>query len=149
MPRDVPIGNGNLLINFDTQYQLRDLYYPHVGRENQSEGHPFHFGVWIDGAFRWITDSGWERDMRYEADTLVTQVTLRHPDLAITLLCSDIVDFHEALYLRRIIVENDTDRSRDVHLFFHHDFHLYGNEIGDTAYYDPSLHCVIHYKDKR
>jgi len=28
MPRDVPVGNGSLLITFDRLYQLRDIYFP-------------------------------------------------------------------------------------------------------------------------
>ena len=58
MPRDIPVGNGSLLVNFDQTYQLRDLYWPHVGQENHSPGHPFRFGVWVDGQFRWIDHPG-------------------------------------------------------------------------------------------
>ena len=32
MPRDIPVGNGSLLVNFDADYALRDLYWPHVGQ---------------------------------------------------------------------------------------------------------------------
>jgi hypothetical protein len=42
MPRDLPIGNGSLLITFDAQYCLRDLYFPNVGHENNTLGHPCH-----------------------------------------------------------------------------------------------------------
>ena len=49
MPRDLPIGNGTVQANFDEEYNLRDLYYPHVGMENQTMGHPIRFGVWADG----------------------------------------------------------------------------------------------------
>jgi hypothetical protein len=50
MPRDIPVGNGPLLVNFDLRHQLRDLYWPHVGQENHTAGHPFRFGVWVEGA---------------------------------------------------------------------------------------------------
>ncbi len=33
MPRDLPLGNGKLLLNFDKHYNLRDIYWPHVGQE--------------------------------------------------------------------------------------------------------------------
>ncbi len=32
MPSDLPLGNGNLLVNFDKDYNLRDIYYPYVGK---------------------------------------------------------------------------------------------------------------------
>ena len=34
MPRDLPVGNGQMLVNFDRHYRIRDLYYPHIGEEN-------------------------------------------------------------------------------------------------------------------
>ena len=43
MPRDIPVGNGTLLITFDEDYCLRDIYYPFVGDDNHSDGHPFRF----------------------------------------------------------------------------------------------------------
>ncbi|NOZ05934.1 MAG: glycoside hydrolase family 15 protein [Chloroflexi bacterium] len=149
MPRDIPIGNGSLLINFDASYRLRDIYYPHVGQENHSAGHPFRFGVWTDGQFRWVDDSRWERKLDYAGDTLMTKVTLRHPDLALRLVCNDVVDFHENLYLRRITIHNEADREREVRLFFHHDFHILGNAVGDTAYYEPERRAILHYKRNR
>ena len=49
MPRDLPIGNERLLVLFDDDYVLRDLYYPNVGKENHAGGYPFRFGVFVDG----------------------------------------------------------------------------------------------------
>ena len=31
-------------------------------------------------------------------------------------------------------------------LFYHHDFHIDQNEVGDTAYYEPQQRAVFHYK---
>jgi glucoamylase len=149
MPRDLPIGKGTMLINFDSAYQLRDFYYPHVGKENHSTGGPFRFGVWVEDNFRWITDEKWSRQLDYEHDTLVTRVALGHPDLALQLVCNDAVDFHENLYLRRIDVTNNAPRARQVRLFFSHDFHISENEVGDTAYYEPQRRAVFHYKGPR
>ncbi len=149
MPRDIPVGNGSLLVNFDCEYQLRDLYWPHVGQENHTAGHPFRFGVWVEGRFHWIDEEGWERSLDYVHDTLVTEVNLRHPELALNLVCRDAVDFHENLYLRQVVVENEKDRHREVRLFFSHDFHISGHTIGDTAYYEPERLAVFHYKGRR
>ena len=45
MARDIPIGNGNMLVAFDKDYILREFCFPHVGEENHTAGHPFRFGV--------------------------------------------------------------------------------------------------------
>ena len=47
--RDIPVGNGSLLVTFDEKYQIRDVYFPHVGQENHTEGFPFRFGSWVRG----------------------------------------------------------------------------------------------------
>ena len=79
VPRDLPLSNGNLLVNFDAFGQLRDVYFPHVGMENHTQGGPCRLGVWAAGAFRWLSDPGWVRDLRYRHGTLVTGVRLFHP----------------------------------------------------------------------
>src|SRR3990172_1037578 len=149
VPRDLPLGNGSLLVAFDKDYQIRDLYWPHVGQENHALGHAFHLGVWVDGQLRWLDDSRWERKLRYLPETLVTDVTLKHPDLGIVLQVADAVDFHENLLVRRFEIQNDTGQQKEVRLFFHHDFHIGGNEVGDTAYYEPDRRAVLHYKGAR
>ncbi len=148
MPRDLPIGNGSLLVNFDHEYNLRDVYFPFVGAENHSLGHPFHFGVWVDGHFSWMGPE-WKKSLDYAGNTLVTKVIAENSDLGLRLVCNDAVDFHENILVRKVRVENLRKESRTVKLFYHFDFHLYGQEVGDTALYDPRGKCVIHYKDRR
>jgi glucoamylase len=149
MPRDIPLGNGSLLAAFDSNYQIRDLYWPHVGQENHAQGHPFRLGVWVYGNFRWLDDEKWVRELNYDHETLVSQVKLHHPDLPVALTASDAVDFHENLLVRRFDLTNPSGQAREVRLFFHHDFHISGNEYGDTAYYEPDRRAVLHYKDAR
>ncbi|MDF1519404.1 MAG: glycoside hydrolase family 15 protein [Brevefilum sp.] len=148
MPRNLPLGNGNLLIAFDQNHQIRELYYPHVGQSNHSLGHPFRMGVWVDGNFRWLDDGGWERDLLYQSETLVTDVTLSHPDLDVAISASEAVDFHENLFLRKFTLRIPSKAAREVRLFIHHDFHIDQNEVGDTAYYEPERRAVFHYKKK-
>ncbi len=57
MPRALTLGNGDLLINFDGNYNLVDIYWPYVGRENQTDGHVCRMGVWADGRFAWVEDA--------------------------------------------------------------------------------------------
>ncbi len=148
MPRDLPLGNGRLLICFDQDYRIRDLYYPHVGQENHVGGRACRLGVAVDGAFAW-SGPHWRRDLRYQADTLVTEVTLAPPGLGLILECRDAVDFHEDILVRVITVENLELRTREVNLFFSLDLSISGNDVGDTAAYDPKTGGVVHYKGAR
>ncbi|MEM9752668.1 MAG: hypothetical protein AAF916_04720 [Planctomycetota bacterium] len=164
MPRDLPVGNGQMLVCFDTHYRMRDLYFPYVGQENHAAA-PCRFGAFADvpadqdadpaerrkRRLFW-SDDGWENTMRYEPDTLATDVTMHHPLLRLRLHCTDVVDFHRSLMVRRIDIHDasgQTERSRTVRLFHHHDFHMYGTKVGDTAYFDPQLRALIHYRKNR
>ncbi|HEV2239076.1 MAG TPA: glycoside hydrolase family 15 protein, partial [Ktedonobacterales bacterium] len=147
MPRDLPLSNGRLLVNFDRVYNLRDLYWPHVGERNHTDGHVSHSGVWVDGQFSWFDGDGWQRDLRYASETLVSQVTLTHDGLGLTLVFNDVVDFDRDVLMRRCQVTNRSDHPREVRLFFHHDWHLYESEGGNTVGYRPELRALIAYKD--
>lgn len=148
MPRDLPIGNGKILASFDSSYNLRDLYFPRVGMENQTQGHAIRFGVWADGVMKWIWD-GWKIEMKYVPDTLVTDVHCVHPQLKLELVCRDCVDFHIWVLLREVVVKDLSGRYRDVRLFYNHEFFIKENEVGDTAYYDPRTSSIVHYKQNR
>jgi len=148
MPRDLPIGNGRLLLVFDRHYTLRDLYFPHVGQENHIGGDLSRFGVWVDGRFSWIGPD-WEMEKRYETDSLVTQVSLFQPALQLRLICRDAVDFHENIYLKDITVVNLLPQERQVRLFLHLDLNIAGNDVGDTAAFDPESGGIVHYKGAR
>ncbi|MFN2411485.1 MAG: glycoside hydrolase family 15 protein [Pyrinomonadaceae bacterium] len=147
--RDIPIGNGSLLINFDDKYQIRDIYFPHVGQENHTEGFPFRFGIWVDGKFSWVFSEGWERSLKYESETLVTDVTLIDANLGVEIRCSDTVGSHENVFLRHVLVKNLRGDRRHFRIFLHHDFRIYENKVGDTALFDPETHSIIHYKKHR
>lgn len=147
--RDLPVGNGSLLVNFDDKYQIRDIYFPHVGQENHTEGFPCRFGVWVDGEFAWVADSGWSRTLEYLPETLVTSVTLRNETLGVELVCNDTVASHDNTFLRRIRVTNLRESAGNFRVFLHHDLRIYENAFGDTAYYDPETRSLIHYKKHR
>jgi glucoamylase len=148
MPRDIPVGNGKLLVCFDKNYRIRDLYYPHVGQESHVSGNVFRFGVYAAGRFSWVGED-WKKELTYEEDTLVTSVSLYHQELGLLLTCRDAVDFHENVFLREVAVENFHPGKRRIELFFSQDFDISGNSVGDTAAYDPEAKAIVHYKGSR
>ncbi|MDP9017136.1 MAG: glycoside hydrolase family 15 protein [Candidatus Eremiobacteraeota bacterium] len=147
MPRDLPLGNGGLLINYDADYTIRDIFFPHVGTENHVLGHLCRIGFWADGNFAWSYDQGWERELKYQPDTLVTAVRLVNKNLGIAVRITDAVDFAVPLLMRRFTIEPTT--VKDVRIFLGLDLYIRGNPIGDTAFYKPDLQAIVHYKDDR
>lgn len=148
MPRDIPVGNGTVLVTFDQEYRLRDFYYPHVGKENHTDGHPFRLGLWVEGAFAWV-GRDWNPRLEYAHTQLVSDVQAEAANLGAGLHCTDFVDYRENIYLKKIVLHNRAGRERAFRLFFHHDFHILESPAGDTAYYDPDEQALIHYKKDR
>lgn len=156
MPRDIPVGNGQMLVTFDDRYQIRDLYFPHVGQENHAGAGPCRFGLYTDlpdnsgkGTLQWTDNERWTIHQRYLRDTLTTSVSLENDSLKLAMYCNDTVDFHRNILVRKIKVKNLTDYDREVRLIHHQDFNMFGTKIGDTAYYDPELRSIVHYRAKR
>ncbi|PZR58351.1 MAG: glycoside hydrolase family 15 [Candidatus Meridianibacter frigidus] len=147
MPRDLPLGNGAMLVNFDSTYTIRDIFFPHVGTENHVLGHKCRLGFWADGQFAWSYDDQWTRELKYRSETLVTDVSLSSEKLGISLRVADCVDFALPVLVRRFTVHRGT--KRDVRVFMALDLHIRGNAIGDTAFYKPDLGALVHYKDDR
>jgi len=145
MPREIVLGNGRLTVAIDKKMNIRDFSYPQEGLENHAKGHPFRIGVWVDGAFSWVGDE-WEVYLNYLPDTQVSKCLAVNQKLKIELKINDAVYSFQDLFLRKVRVTNLTDVNREIRVFFSHDFHLYGEESGDTAFYEPSHKSIIHYK---
>lgn len=146
MPRPLVFGNGNVLVGIDDRYCIRDLFYPRVGLHNHLSGHRIGFGVWVDGRFAWTEADGWERSLGYRRDTLVGDTSLKHDGLGVSLRCVEAVLPRSDDFLRRIEVRNRSTQRAEIRLFFTHDLRINESDIGDTAFYNPFLDGVIHYK---
>lgn len=149
MARDLPVGNGNVLINFDAAYNIRDMYYPLVGQENQSSDHLSHFGIWCAQDFFWIDHPEVSKKLNYLEDSLVTNVQCAHDRLGLSVQIRDGVDVQQNVFLRKIKIDNRLDAEREIKFYFHLDLQIYGNGVGDTIYFDPELSSLIFYKGHR
>ena len=149
MPRDLPVGNGRFLVNFDARYTLRDIYFPHVGQENHTGGERNRFGCWADGAFSWLDSDDWQRELCYDDETLVTRVVCRNERLHLVLRCTDCIDIGRDLYFKRVDVEDTSGRYRRIRLFQHLDPNMWDNANGDTVFFDPDFHALVAYKRTR
>ncbi|MHB9094167.1 MAG: glycoside hydrolase family 15 protein [Eubacteriales bacterium] len=149
MPRDLVLGNGSMLVNFDRGLNMRDLYYPQVGLDNHIMGHRNKLGVWVDGKFSWTDDNCWSRQIRYKKNTLISRIKAQYKGLAVVLEINDTVHFRRNIYLKRVTITNMADNEREFRVFFTHDLSINETDVGDTALYDPVCQCICHYKRDR
>ncbi|TAN31974.1 glycoside hydrolase family 15 protein [bacterium] len=148
VPRSLVIGNGNVLVGFDATYTVRDLYFPRVGDANQTMGNDCRTGFFIDGKFAWLDDAGWDRRLGYAVDSLVSDVTLKHAGLGITVRFEDYVDLARNWFIRNVEVTSDRGFTTG-RAFFHYDWFIEGSDIGNTVAFDPRHRGIIAYKANR
>jgi GH15 family glucan-1,4-alpha-glucosidase len=148
LPRQVLVSNGRFAIALDDKARIRDVYFPYIGLENHAVGHQFRFGIWVDGKFEW-SDKEWDIVMSYLPETLTTRYIMKKELYGIKMEVNDAVHNGKDVFLRKIKVSNESDDEREVRLFFTQDFHIYGYEAGDTAFFEPNLSAIVHYKGKR
>lgn len=150
MPKSLSLGNGNILVCTDKRAQVRDFYFPYVGLENHVGGHYTHrIGVYVDGGFNWFDHSNWDINISLAKESLVGETVAQNRALGVTLKFSDTVYNEKNILLRGVEVTNDSDRKRTIKLYFAHEFEIYESHRGDTAYFDPIHHAIIHYNGKR
>jgi len=148
MARSLVLGNGNVLVCYDEWGQVRDFYFPRVGLENHVGEQLRHkIGVYVDGAMHWLSSGAFAISITYEADTLVGNVVVRGLDLELHF--ADIVYNEHDIFVRQIEVRNTLDRDREIKLFFNQQFYVSESRHGDTGYYSPELHAIVHYKGRR
>lgn len=150
MARAVVLSNGELCVSLDERGEVRDIYYPHVGLEDHVRGHYVHrVGVWVDGQMAWFSGDGWDIRVSSETDALASTIVARHERLQVELTFKDIVYNERPVFIRRVSVKNVADRTREIKLYFAHQFEIYKSHGSDTAYFDPKTGAVIHYKGRR
>jgi hypothetical protein len=89
-------------------------------------------GFYIDGKFAWVEDAGWERQLGYAEDSLVTAVTLKNARLGITVKFEDFVDLARNWFIRNIEVSSETPITTG-RVFFHYDWYIEGSDLGNTV----------------
>src|SRR3989344_3839550 len=148
MPRSLVLGNGNVLIGFDRYGRVRDFHFPHVGLENQTADCIHRIGIWVDGAYSWVGE-GWDVRTNYDGETLVSRIDAENRELNVVLHFRDAVYNEDNVFIRRVTVENRWNRKRSVRVFFNQQFEISGLNHGNTAYYDPDLASIVHYRGRR
>lgn len=151
MPRSLVLANGQMLATFDDRLQMRDLYFPYIGMEDQTTyNHVHRVGVMVEGkGFSWLSEDHWHIEPRYAPETLVGDSVIRSEKMALEIVVQDYVHPVHNVLLRHWKCRTTDGQKRTLKLFFHHDFYIYGDKQKDTAFYEPYTNSVIHFREKR
>lgn len=150
MSRALTIGNGNLLIGIDAHGQVRDFYFPYVGHANHVSGasgsYTHRVGVWVDNTLRWLSHDSWEISMQSDAVGAEYTLVAVNAELGVRVTIIDCVHNEQNIFLRKMTVSNERSEQRTIKVFFGQEFRISESRRGDTAFFDPRVNSVIHYK---
>lgn len=145
MKKEIVLSNGKFFVNIDKDLAIRDFYFPYVGMYNHLNFQANSIGVWVGGKFRWIDDS-WQKSFDYDENSLVAKLQAISEELQIKLDFTTAIHKYSDILIHKVKVTNLSMEKQDFKVFFYHCFRLNESEIGNTAYYDPKLKGLIHYK---
>jgi len=150
MPRSLVLGNGTILVGFDAYARVRDFYFPYIGVENHVGSDDVHnIGVRVDGQFSWLGEHDWRVETNCEWESFSGNTEAQNDHLRVRLEFKDVVYNEKNIFLRQVTLHNLAAEERSFKIFFNQQFELYESHRGDTAYFDPRDHVVIHYKGRR
>jgi glucoamylase len=150
MPKYAVLGNGSTLLCFDRFGQVRDLYYHYAGLENHVfKDFKHKIGVFVDDRLIWIDDPEFIVEVKSATDTMVNYVIAKNETRGIELSFEDVLYNEKNIFIRKVVVKNLFDHTRNIKLFFNQQFKIGQNLTGDTAYYEPIDNVIIHYKGRR
>jgi GH15 family glucan-1,4-alpha-glucosidase len=147
MPRSAVIGNGSILVNFLPGPVMKEVYYPLPGMRLTTGAHGHALYLWCDGGMCRAGEGPLHSETSYLADTLVMNASSHCQALGMEIHITDAVHFSRDVILRKVLLRNTLDRSRSARVYMALDVALLGNDIGDTAMFDPYSGGIVHFKE--
>ena len=137
--RQTPVGNGRLLVNHDLRGNVKDIFYPHVGKENHSQYTHSPLLIKIGNELTEFGSEGWEIDIDYRDVSLIAEISGKYRDLEVKI--SAAVHPEIDLFVREITA------NKDVELHWRIDLDINTHNFGNTVFYGPREKSLFYYKD--
>lgn len=151
MSRPIILSNNRMLVGLNQYGLVHDFYYPYVGLENHASAKYMRhkIGVWVDGRFSWLDDGSWQIELDYQDNTLIGYTRATNDKLGILLEFHDFIAISENALMRNLHIINNSDKEREVRVFFHQVLQISESTRGDTALYVPDEQLILDYKGRR
>lgn len=150
MARAITIGNGNMLVGLDERGQVRDFYFPYVGHANHVSGasgsYRHRVGIYAEGSIHWLYEDGWRVTVEGCETAGTGNLHYVHDRLGLEVFVADAVHNEKNIFIRVLTIVNTTPTNRNLKVFFGQEFRISESRRGDTAFYDPRVHAIVHYK---
>lgn len=149
MSTSLVLANGSLLVNIDYKLELKDLYFPHIGSENQLNHYQNHFYVGLNNMLVDNIINHFDVTTDYQDGYMIGRSILKSKEYDLKIFLGDMVLYDRNIYLREIRLENNDKNLIEVKLLFQQNFALYESYFADTVFWHPLLNCIVHFKKNR
>lgn len=146
VPRPVVLGNGRILVAYDSRYRIRELFHPQVGRQNHLSGNAIRLGIWVKGDFSWFDSEEWNLNLGYEPGSLALRAELANDRLGISIVTEETVSPEANILVRRLFLRTSSGAQGEVRLFSTQHLDIEESDIGNCAFFHPDLGGMVHYK---
>ena len=144
------MGNGDTLVCLDKSGQVADFYFPYAGEENHIGHNQIHkIGIFVDGRVNWIDNGDWNINIQFERHSMVSTIRASNEKMKVSLNSTDIVYNEKNIFLRKVVLTNESDIGRQIKIFFNQQFKIGDTNHADTAYFSSAIESIIHYKSRR
>ena len=138
MPRELLLGNDRMLVSFDADYRLRDFFYPHIGTGEPPGRLLSRMGSTWTGSSAGSSAAGWSIAIRVTSRTAWWAGSRRATrSWGLRSSASTPSDFHEALYVREIVLHNLRPTPRRYAFSFTTTSPFLGDRRGGHRDFDP------------
>ncbi|HEV2316661.1 MAG TPA: glycoside hydrolase family 15 protein [Thermoplasmata archaeon] len=136
-------GNGRILLTLNEAGEWNDLFYPYPGEfQHLRESRLGLYDV-ADRKFSWLRVGGpFEVTQVPESSTTVPETQFR--GMGVDLRVLEHIHPNHDLIVR--VIRVSAPEGRKLRLFSYHSFKIEESMYQETAYVDPELHSVVHYK---
>lgn len=143
------LGNKELLVNIDSNLQISDFYFPHVGQENHLATKPNKMFVRIDGELLEINRTNFNIQIDYTENSLTGISKIVHSPTGVVFEFRDFVLEDMRVFLRDFTISNVSDKRHEIYIYFQNNFAIYENDIADTVLWYQNSGSIVHYKKNR
>jgi GH15 family glucan-1,4-alpha-glucosidase len=143
------LSNHEYLVNIDTNLQISDLYFPHIGQENHLASRSNIMFVRIDGEIFEINPNNFEININYSSESLVGKSTIVHYKTGLSIEFDDFILPDLRVFIRDFTIINNDEHPHEVYVYFQNNFTIYENDIADTVLWYQKAGAIIHYKKNR
>lgn len=143
------LSNQKYLVNIDHKSEVKDLFFPHIGLENQLNKFRNHSCVWIDGVIYNFSDDNVEVVINYDdfSATGYSVVKIASEQVEIGFKYFMLTDLN--IFYRKFCITNNSDEEKTIKIFFQNNYALRESLYADTAVWYQPVGALLHYKKDR